>query len=126
MELPPDTANGLLLTLVKNLQPGTPLTMVSMLATTPKPKLVKLAITPQGEDSFSLAGVKRTATQYVVKVQLGTVEGALAKLLNKQPPDIHIWILGGETPAFVKMEGPLFYGGPLWRIELTSPVWPHP
>ena len=97
-----------------------------MLATTPKPKLVRLAITPQGEDPFSLAGVKWRATQYVVKFEIGGVEGALAKLLNKQPPDIRVWILGGEIPAFVKMEGPLFYGGPIWRIELTSPVWPHP
>jgi hypothetical protein len=36
----------------------------------------------------------------------------------------HVWILGGEAPAFVKLEGPLYFGGPIWRIELASPVWP--
>ena len=48
----------------------------------------------------------------------------LAPLLGKQPPDSHVWILGEEAPAFVKAEQPLYLGGPLWRIELVSPVWP--
>ncbi len=125
MELPPDLANGLTLTLLKNLRPNDPPTTVSMIATTPKPRLVKLAISPQGEDPFSTSGAKRRATHYVIKVEIGGIEGKIAPLLGKQPPDIHIWVLGGEAPAFVKMEGPLFYGGPIWRIELASPVWPN-
>jgi hypothetical protein len=126
MALPPDVANGMIFTLLKNIRPDAPLTTVSMVATTPKPRLVKLAITPQGEEPFSVGGSKRTATHYVLKVEIGGVAGAIAPLVGKQPPDIHIWVLGGEAPAFVKMEGPLYYGGPLWRIELASPVWPHP
>ncbi len=124
-DLPPDVANGLILTLLKNLRPGDTPTTVSMIATTPKPRLVKLAISPQGEDPFSTSGTKRMATHYVIKVEIGGVEGKIAPLLGKQPPDIHVWVLGGEAPAFVKMEGPLFYGGPLWRIELASPLWPN-
>jgi hypothetical protein len=124
MDIPDDVANGLVLTLVKNIRPNVPLTTVSMVATTPKPRLVKLAITPQGEDTFSVSGLKYTANHYVVKVDIGGFEGALAKLLKKNPPDIHVWTLGGEAPGFVKLEGPLFYGGPIWRIELASPVWP--
>jgi len=27
------------------------------------------------------------------------------------------WILEGEAPAFLKFEGPLYEGGPIWRIE---------
>src|SRR5213080_4582598 len=46
MELPPDVANGLLLTLMKDIKPSVPRTTVSMVATTPKPRLVKLAILP--------------------------------------------------------------------------------
>lgn len=41
------------------------------------------------------------------------------------PPDSHVWILGGEAPAFVKSEQPLYFGGPVWRIELASPSWPR-
>ena len=40
MELPPDVANGLVLTLLKNVRPGAPAT-VSFVAATPKPRLVK-------------------------------------------------------------------------------------
>jgi hypothetical protein len=125
MELPPDIANGLTLTLLKNLRPNDPPATVSMVAATPKPRLVKLAISPQGEDPFTTSGAKRLAIHYVLKVEIGGIEGKIAPLLGKQPPDIHVWVLGGEAPAFVKMEGPLFYGGPIWRIELASPVWPN-
>jgi len=117
VKLPTDVANGMILTLLKNIEPTAPRTTVSMVATTPKPRLVKLAIAPQGEEQFSI-------THYVVKVKLGGVTGLVAPLIGMQPPDTQVWILGGEAPAFVKMEGPLYSGGPIWRIELVSPVGP--
>ena len=126
MELPPDIANGMILTLLKNLPPGGPATTLSMVAATPKPRLVRLQISPQGEDPFSVGGSKRVATHYVLKVEIGGVAGVVAPLLGKKPPDINVWVLDGEAPAFVKMEGPLYYGGPNRRIELASPVWPRP
>jgi hypothetical protein len=118
-------ANGLVLTLSKNIRSDVPQTKVSMVVATPKPRLVKLAITPQGEDLFSIGGASRKATHYIVKVEIGGAAGLVAPLLGKQPPDTHVWILGGEAPAFVKSEGPLYFGGPIWRIELVSPVWPR-
>jgi len=124
-DLPPDVVNGLVLTLLKNIRSDVPQTKVSMVAATPKPRLVRLAITPQGEDLFSIGGASRKATHYVVKVEIGGAAGLVAPLLGKQPPDTHVWILGGEAPAFVKSEGPLYFGGPIWRIELVSPVWPR-
>jgi hypothetical protein len=48
LELPPDVANGLLFTLLKDIKPTVPQTKLSMVATTPKPQLVKLAILPEG------------------------------------------------------------------------------
>ena len=86
---------------------------------------MKLAITVAGGESFSTGGVARKATHYVLKVEIGGIAGLLAPLLGKQPPDSHVWILGGEAPAFVKSEQPLYVGGPIWRIELVSPVWPR-
>src|SRR5881397_3517379 len=120
MKLPPDVANGLLFTLMKDINPRVPRTTVSMLAITPKPRLVKLAILPQGEEPFSIGGFRHKAMHYVVKVEIGGVTGLLAHLFGKQPPDTHIWVLGGEAPAFVKSEGPLYAGGPIWRIQLAS------
>ncbi len=125
IEVPPDLANGLILTLLKNVQTGAPPKTVSLVAATPKPRLVKLAITAAGEEPFSTGGVARKAMHYVLKVEIGGISGVLAPLLGKQPPDSHVWILGGEAPAFVKSEQPLYLGGPLWRIELVSPVWPR-
>ncbi len=123
LDLPVDVANGLLLTLLKNFPPETGETKVGFVAATPKPRLVKFAIMPQGEDSFSTGDAHRKAMHYVVKVEIGGLSGALAELLGKKPSDTHVWILEGEAPAFVKFEGPLAPGGPTWRIELVSPAW---
>jgi hypothetical protein len=99
-------------------------TKVSMVAATPKPRLVKLAITSEGEETFRIGDSSRKATRYAVKVEIGGVVGLLGPLLGKQPEDTHVWILHDEAPAFVKSEGPLYLGGPIWRIELTKPGWP--
>ena len=123
LELPDDVANGLVLALLKNIDPKAARTTVSMVATAPKPRLVKLVIAPEGEDPFSIGSSSQKAIRYVVKVEIGGLAGLLAPLVGKQPPDTHVWILTGEAPAFVKSEGPLYFGGPIWRIELASPVW---
>jgi hypothetical protein len=123
-KLPPDIANGMVLTLLKNIRPDTPETTVSMLAATPKPRVVKLHIVPESEESFTTGATRRKATHYVVKVEIGGISGLVAPLLGKQPTDTHVWILEGQATAFVKFEGALYLGGPIWRIELTSPVWP--
>jgi hypothetical protein len=125
LELPADLANGLILTLLKNVRPDAPPKTLSFVAATPKPRLVKLALTAAGQDRFSTDGVSRTATHYVLKVEIGGLSGLLAPVLGKQPPDSHVWILGGAAPAFVKSEQALYMGGPIWRIELVSPRWPR-
>ena len=117
-------ANGVVVTLIKNIAPNVPRTTFPFLVTTPKPRLVKLEITTQGEDTFSIGETTRKVTHYVAKVQIGGVAGVVAPLVGKQPPDTQVWILGGDAPTLVKSEGPLFEGGPLWRIELVSPVGP--
>jgi len=121
-DLPPDIANGLLFTLVKHIQPNVPQTIVSMLATTPKPRVVKLEIRPEGEKAIASGNTKHETVRYVVKVKIGGVAGLVAPLLGKQPPDTHVWVLTGNAPAFVKFEGPIYDGGPIWRIELATPA----
>ena len=121
-DLPPDIANGLLFTLVKHIQPNVPQTTVSMVATTPKPRVVKLEILPEGKKEIASGNTKHETVRYVVKVKIGGIAGLVAPLLGKQPPDIHVWVLTGDAPAFVKLEGPLYAGGPVWRIELATPA----
>jgi hypothetical protein len=123
LKLPPDIANGMLPVLLKNIPPGAKQTTVSYVAATPKPRLVKMVISPEGESQFQAGGASRKATQYLIHVEIGGIAGFLAPMMGKQPQDSHAWVLGGEAPAFFKLEGPLFLGGPSWRIELASPVW---
>jgi hypothetical protein len=124
MDLPPDLVNGLILSISKNIRPETPETKVSMVVATPKPRLVKVAISPRGEEPFSLVGSRRKAMRFVLKIELGGVAGVVAPLIGKAPPEIQIWIIGGQAPAFVREEGPFFQGGPVWTVQLTSPAWP--
>lgn len=124
LDLPADLANGMILTVLKNANPAAPPRTLGYVAATPKPRLVKLTISTAGEESFTTGTAARKAWHYILKVDIGGISGAIAPLLGKQPPDSHVWILGGEAPAFVKSEQPLYNGGPVWRIELVSPAWP--
>lgn len=121
LDLKPDLANGLVPTLLKNILPNVAETKVSMLVATPKPRVIGLEIRPEGEDSVSVGRLRAKALRYVVKIKIGGIAGAVAPILGKQPPDTHVWILGGAVPGFLKSEGPLFEGGPVWR---TEPVYP--
>src|SRR5579863_3296352 len=115
MKLPPDLANGLVPTLLKNLQLDAAQLEVSMVAATPKPRLVRLSVSTHGNDRFSVVGWGREAIDYTIKVDLGGIAGVVAPMIGKQPADTHIWILGGDAPAFIKSEGLAFVGGPIWR-----------
>lgn len=123
MKLPPNLANGLLITLLMNLRPDGELPQFSMVVATPKPRIVKLSASSQGKESFTVGGSQREALHYVIKIEIGGVAGVVAPLLGKQPPDAHVWITSGENPTFVKSETLSFLGGPVWRTELGAPVW---
>jgi len=123
MELPPDLANGMIITLLKNIDRKAMPKTLSYVAATPKPRLVKFALSVAGTEPFTVAGAARRATHYVLKVEIGGVAGVIAPIIGKQPEDSHVWILEGEAPAFVKSQAAMFMGGPLWRTDLVSPVW---
>jgi hypothetical protein len=123
ISLPEDLANGIVSMLLTDVDPKAETTL-SMLAASPEPRLVKLKIAATGEEPFSIGGSGFKATHYVVKVDLGAVTGAVAKVIGKQPPPTHIWVATGTAPIFLKSEGQLFEDGPIWRIELASPAWP--
>ena len=55
-------------------------------------------------------------------MKIGGITGLLAHVMGKQPPDTQIWVLGGDAPAFVKLEGQFYDGGPIWRVELATPA----
>ena len=125
VELPADLANGMMITLLKNLSRDAPATTVSMLFATPRPQFVKLVITRSGQEPFSVGRASYKATRFNVRVEIGGLKGVLAKLFGKQPLDTSVWVLGGEAPGFVRSEGQFYRDGPIWRVELASPDYPQ-
>jgi hypothetical protein len=95
-----------------------------MVVMTPKPRVVKLVVSSQGEDNCSVVGSPRKATHYEIKIDLGGIAGVVAPLIGKAPPNIQIWIIGGQATTFAKEVGPLYAEGPMMTIQLASPVWP--
>jgi hypothetical protein len=95
-----------------------------MVVATPKPRVVKLKISPAEQDVFSIGGTGAKATHYIVRIDIGGITGVAAKVTGKQPPPMNMWVAAGDSPVFLKSEGPLYEDGPIWRIELASPIWP--
>jgi hypothetical protein len=122
-DLPPDLMNGLVPILLKNIRPDAKETTVSLVAATPEPRLVKLVISPEGEAEFLIGEASRKAMQYRMQVEIGGILGFFAPLVGREPELSHAWVLPGDAPAFLRLEGQLFMGGPIWRIEPSSPVW---
>jgi len=112
IDLPSDVYNGLLSTLMKNMPAGNPAT-VQIVAFTPKPRFVKMLLKPAAEDLMQVNDVAVATTRFVVRPQLGL----FASLLIADIPDVKCWIAGGEAPAFLRFEGPLYFMGPIWRID---------
>jgi hypothetical protein len=125
LDLSPDVSNGLPPNLLMNILPSTPETKLSFVAPTEKPRLIHVSIKPAGEVPFTIGGTKRKAVDFLLHVELGGITGVVAPVIGKQPPDYHIWILPGASPAFIREEGPLYEGGPIWRIEQISPEFPR-
>lgn len=121
MELPADLANGLVLILLKNVAKETREIALPMVAAGPKPMLVTLRITRAGGAEVEHGAVERRAVRWRVAVSIGGIKGFFARLLKKLPPDTFVEVLPGEAPTFVRSEGPIYLGGPVWRIELSSP-----
>jgi hypothetical protein len=121
LDLPSDVSNGLPPNLLLNFLPSTPETKLSFVAPTAKPRLITVSVKPAGEVPFSVGGTSRRAVDYALHVELGGLAGMIAPMIGKQPADFHIWILEGTAPAFIREEGQLYEGGPIWRIEQISP-----
>jgi hypothetical protein len=122
MDLPPDLSNGILFTLIQNLPADAPIE-VPYVALSPKPRMVKLAIAKGGEDQFKVGGRSYKAAKYDLKVHLGGVAGVVAPMIGKQPPDSHVWVTESRVPAIIRIDSALYTDGPIWSVQLASPVW---
>ena len=122
VDLPKDVYNGMLITVLKNLQKGADET-VSVLAFTPAPQVVTVQLRALDEQPVQIGDLSSKATQYVFAPQLGMIREWFGKVTGKLPAQFHYscWIIVDEAPSFVQFEGPLQLMGPIMRIELVSP-----
>ena len=119
MDLPNDVANGMVGSLVLNVNRDAAFS-VGMVATTSKGRLIRLDSTSTGEQRFLIAGRARKATVFRIHPNLGGVAAVIAPIIDKQPKDIMLWVLEGEVPAFIREVGQLSEGGPVVSIEFAG------
>lgn len=125
MKLPPDLANGLPSTLLKNLPPEVASTTFPMLVAAPKPRLVKLVVSRAGSETISNGRQSYRTARFNIHVDLRGIAAAVAPIVGKQPKDASVWIVGGDAPGFARSQSQFFEGGPLWTIELAAPQYPR-
>lgn len=123
IKIPDDLASGIIYVVLKNIDPNAPSTTVSIVVGTPNPRIVKLRISPHGEQRFHIGDLHRTAIHYVIKFDLGGVTGVVAPIIGKQPANMDVWIAANGIPTFLMSRGELYEGGPIWTIALTTPRW---
>lgn len=124
MQIPRDLANGIVPYLVRNISPKGDRVKVSMIAATPSPRLVHLTISPADLQTFPFDGSKLQAMRYSINVDIGGLEGPIAKITGREPAPTFVWMLNSRVPSFL-MAQEAFEGGPVCRIELASPDMTH-
>ena len=120
MGLPDDLANGFIGTLLLNVPHNTAPFRVGMLAPVEGGRLIRLLISPEGEQPFHMAGQNLKATVFRIHPELGGIVGVIAHLIGLQPKDVMVWVLEGEEPAVVRIVGQLGGYGPVVSSELEG------
>ena len=120
VDLPADLANGFVGMLLLNVPPDAAPFRVGLLAESGKGLLIKVLITPQGEQSFSVAGQTLKATVFRIHPELSHIAGMIAPLVGMKPKDVVVWVLEGEEPAVVRIVGQFSGMGPVISSELTG------
>jgi hypothetical protein len=120
IDLPDDLANGFVGTLLLNVPPNTAPFRVGILAPVFGGRLIRVLISPSGEQPFHRAGQTLEAAVFRIHPELGGILGVVATLLGLQPKDVMVWVLEGETPAVVRIVGQLGGFGPVVSSELEG------
>jgi len=120
MDLPDDLANGFVGTLLLNVPHNTAPFRVGILAPIGGGRLIRILISPEGEQSFHMGGQTLKATVFRIHPELGGIVGLIAQLIGVQPKDVMVWVLEGEEPAVVRIVGQLGGYGPVVSSELEG------
>jgi hypothetical protein len=77
-DLPSDVYNGMIFTILKNLDKGAAETI--HVVTFPKPQIIELELLPTGRERISAGNASKTAISYILRPKLGTARKLLAAL----------------------------------------------
>jgi hypothetical protein len=120
IDLPDDLANGFVGTLLLNVPQNTTPFRVGILAPVGGGRLIRILISPEGEQPFHTTGQTLKATVFRIHPELGGIVGVIASLIGLQPKDVMVWVLEGEEPAVVRIVGQLGGYGPVVSSELEG------
>ena len=120
IDLPDDLANGFVGTLLLNVSSNSAPFRAGILTPVFGGRLIRILVSPQGEQPFQRAGQTLKATVFRIHPELGGILGMLATLLGLQPKDVTVWVLEGETPAVMRVVGQLGGSGPVLSSELEG------
>ena len=120
MDLPDDLANGFVGTLLLNVPHNTTPFRAGILTPVFGGRLIRILISPEGEQPFQTTGQTLKAAVFRIHPELGGILGVLATLLGLQPKDVMVWVLEGEEPAVVRVVGQLGGFGPVVSSELEG------
>ncbi len=125
MKLPPDLANGLPSTLLKDLAPEIASTTFPMLVAAPKPRLVKLVVSRAGFETISNGRQSYRAERFNIHVDLRGLAARSRRSSGNSRRTLPCGSSVGDAPGFAKSESQFYEGGPLWTIELAGPQYPR-
>jgi hypothetical protein len=120
IDLPDTLSNGFVGTLLLNVSPNTAPFRVGILAPVFGGRLIRILISPEGEEPFHKTGQTLKAMVFRIHPELGGILGVIATLLGLQPKDVMVWVLEGEEPAVVRIVGQLGGSGPVLSSELEG------
>ncbi len=120
IDLPDDLADGFVGTLLLNVPQNTTPFRVGILAPFGGGRLIRILISPEGEQPFHTTGQTLKATVFRIHPELGGIVGVIAPLVGLQPKDVMVWVLEGEEPAVVRVVGQLGGYGPVVSSELEG------
>jgi hypothetical protein len=120
IDLPDDLANGIVGTLLLNVAHNTKPFRMGILAPVGSGRLIRILISPEGEQPFHTGGQTLKATVFRIHPELGGILGMIAQLLGLLPKDVMVWVVEGEEPAVVRIVGQLGGSGPVVSSELEG------
>jgi hypothetical protein len=121
MTLPADAYPGMILVVLQEMPDAVTDLSCHVVGFAPKPRLLEVGIKRAPDASFRMPVSKLVVAHYVVSVHLGPLAELIASLADKEPEDVHVYVERGDAPSFLRMEGPLYPGGPTWVLERITP-----